>query len=141
MSTDTEVATADPAPKVDFDAVVDRYVQLRDLKKEKKEEYDRAVENIDIAMERIENFFIKSLTAQGMESVKTGSGTVYLTSKTSATVADRDKFLEYVRENDEWAMLDVKVNKTAVKEYRDANQDLPPGVGWSEIKAAGVRRA
>mgnify|MGYP000993836038 CR=1 FL=1 len=124
-----------------IDQILERYVALRDRKKELKDDYDNKVEAVDQALEKLENFLLKTMADQGVDSVKTAHGTAYISLKTSATVADRDAFMDYIRTNDEWAMLDVKVNKTAVKEYRDAQDSLPPGVNWSETRAVNVRRA
>jgi len=124
-----------------IDQILERYVALRDRKKEMKDEYDSKVEAVDQALEKLENFLLKTMADQGVDSVKTSHGTAYISLKTSATVADRDAFMDYIRTNEEWAMLDVKVNKTAVKEYRDATDTLPPGVNWSETRAVNVRRA
>lgn len=124
-----------------LDEVVDRYVKLRDRKKDLKDEFDKKAEAIDEALKKLENYLLRTLNESGAESVRTTAGTAYINVKTSATVADRDQFMQYVRENDAWVLLDVKANKTAVQEFRDANQDIPPGVNWTEMRAVGVRRS
>lgn len=124
-----------------LDEVVDRYVKLRDRKKDLKTEFDKKTEAIDAAMEKLENFLLKTMSEQGVDSVKTGAGTAYISVKSSATVGDRDAFIQYIRDNDAWALLDVKANKTAVQEYRTEQDNLPPGVNWSEMRAVNIRRS
>lgn len=124
-----------------IDQIVERYVALRDRKKELKDDYDLKVENVDKALEKLENFLLKHLSDQGVESVRINAGTAFIQLKTSVATADRDEFMRFLHGTGEWAMADIKPNKTAVKEYRDANDNLPPGVNWSEVRAVSVRRA
>jgi hypothetical protein len=132
----SEVATAPPQ----LDKIVEAYIKLRDRKAEMKKEYDAKVEAIDNGLAKLENFLLNTLNAQGVQSIKTAIGTAYKTTKTSATVGNRDEFMEYVRENDAWVLLDVKANKTAVTEYKEQHKALPPGVTWREEVAVNVRR-
>jgi len=123
------------------DAVVERYIKLRDRKKEMKSEFDKKVEVIDTALERCEAFLLNLLNSQGAESIRTSFGTAYVSLKTSASVSDREAFLGYVREHNEWSMLDVRANKTVIDEYRREKEDLPPGVNWSAIRSVNIRRS
>jgi hypothetical protein len=132
MSDDTS------APKID--QILDRYIKLRDRKSELKKEYEKSVEAIDEGLDRCEAYLLKALDTQGAESIKTSVGTAYVSVKSSATVADKEAFLGYVRTHEEWSMLDIRANKTSVDEYRQANGDLPPGVNWSAIRTVNVRR-
>jgi hypothetical protein len=77
-----------------------------------------------------------------MDSVKTEFGTAYATTRSSASVADRDTFMEYVKANEEWALLEVRVSKTAVDQYRSANDnELPPGINIREERVVNIRRS
>jgi hypothetical protein len=136
----TEVVAPPAPPAVKLDAIVERYIQLRDKKAEMKKAFDKSVEDIDNALAKLENFLLGTLQSQGVDSVKTPAGTAYRTTKTSATVEDWDAALAFIKENDAWNMLDKKVNKTAVVEYKDAHKALPPGVKWREEFAVNVRR-
>lgn len=124
-----------------LDEVVSRYVTLRDQKKVLKDQFDASVADIDTALEKLENYLLKNLQAQGVESVKTSAGTAYIANKTSATVGDREAFVAWIKSTDNWAVADVKANKTAIKEFRDEHDNLPPGVNWTEMRAVGVRRS
>lgn len=126
---------------LDVNAVVERYVQLRD----KKEEINRIAKDqtkqIEDAMARLEAALLKHLNDSGSESIGTASGTAFIKKSTSATVADFDALLTWIRERDAWQFLDKRVNKTAVQEFRDAEGDLPPGVTWREENVVQVRRS
>lgn len=124
-----------------LDKIVERYVLLRDKKAQMKAEFDASVADINAAMDRLENAILQTLTAQGVESVRTEHGTAYKSTSTSATIADWDAFLSFVQENERYDMIEKRCAKTAVEQYRAANDDLPPGVNWREAVTVNVRRA
>lgn len=138
MSLETPVASA---PTAQLSQLVDRYVQLRDRKTELKTEYEKSVEQIDAAMTRIENFLLKHLNDSGSESVRTEAGTFFKSERTSATVADWDAALNFIRDNEHWAMLDKRVSKAFVVAYKEEHNDLPPGINWRSEVTVNVRRA
>jgi hypothetical protein len=124
-----------------IEQLIDRYVKLRDRKAAMKAEYDLSVAKIDEAMTKVENFILGHLNTNGIDSVGAPAGTAFKATMTSATVADRDAFMGYVRNNEAFNLLDVRANKTAVIEFREANNDLPPGINWREEAVVRIRRA
>lgn len=123
------------------DEIVARYIALRDKKAEIKAKYDAEVEAIDAAMSRVENYLLKLMTELGVESIRTSAGTPYVSRRTSATVADWEVFLDWVRSNGEWSMLERRANKTAVQSWRDEHNDLPPGLNWREERVVNIKRS
>lgn len=123
------------------DEIVARYIALRDKKAEIKAKYDAEVEAIDAAMNRVENYLLKLMTELGVESIRTSAGTPYVSRRTSATVADWDAFLDWVRRNGEWSMLERRANKTVVQSWRDEHNDLPPGLNWREERVVNIKRS
>ncbi len=126
---------------MDIEKLVDGYVKARDKKAELKAEFTKKTAALDEWMARAEGVILQELQAQNLESVRTAAGTAYKSLQTSATVADWDSCLSFIKENDAWTMLERKVNKTAVQEYRVANNDLPPGVNWREEVVVNIRRS
>lgn len=124
-----------------IDQIVDRYIKLRDKKAEIKADYEAKVASVEEAMAKLEAMILEHLNATGCASVGCEAGTAFKQTTTSATVADWDATLNFIRENDMWHMLDRRVNKTAVVEYREANDDLPPGVNWREETVVRIRRS
>lgn len=124
-----------------LEQLIEKYLQLRDKKKVFKEEYDAKVAALDEAMSRIENFMLAEMQKSGLKNLPTGAGTAYMSTRTSATVADWDALLGFVRQNDLWTMLEKRVNKTAVDEYVAANDDLPPGVNITQAVVVNIRRS
>jgi hypothetical protein len=121
--------------------LIDRYIKLRDKKAEMKAAYELSVARIDDAMEKVENVIHQHLNANGLASVGANAGTAFKSTVSSATVNDRDAFMGYVRNAEAFNLLDVRANKTAIIEFRQANNDLPPGITWREEEVIRVRRA
>lgn len=124
-----------------IEEIVQKYVALRDKKAEFKAEYEAKVAAIEEAMDRIEKHLLTQMQTQGLKSMPTAAGTAYIQTRTSATVADWDSFLNFVRETDSWAMLKKDVSKSVVEEFKEANNDLPPGLNWREAVVVNVKRS
>lgn len=127
-----------------IDELVDKYIKLRDLKARLKAEFEEKVAPIDAAMDKVESVLLGALDNLGLESArgKDGTGTAYISMKTSASVADRDAYFAWVLDNPEERMIfiEARANKTAVEHYKDTNQELPPGVNWSATRTVNIRR-
>lgn len=138
----TETIEAPPvvaAPQLD--AIVAKYIALRDAKATRKKAYEADIETIDAAMDKCELYFRNTMLAQGLTSLPTKSGTPYMTEKTSVTVADPALYKAWIEADpSRWAFLDVKANKTAVVAYKEEHNDLPPGLNWRAEVAVNVRR-
>ena len=121
--------------------VVSHYIALRDQKSAIKAEYDAKVSKIDKTLDTIEAKLLEVFAQTGMDSVRTANGTAYTTVRTSASVADREVFMNYVKSHDEWPLLEVRSSKTGIDQFKEMNQDLPPGVNWREERVVNIRRS
>lgn len=126
---------------VAIDGLVERYLALRDKKAEYKAEYDAKVEAIEAAMTKVENYLLKLMQDLGVESIRTAVGTPYISRRSSASVSDWESFLGFVRENDNWEMLERRANKTVVQQWREEHNDLPPGLNWREERVVNIKRS
>ena len=124
-----------------LDLIVERYVQMRDRLAQMKADYDASTAEIKAGMTKLEGAIMDTLNEQGVESVRTNAGTAFKSVSTSATIADWDAYLDFVKSNDRWDMLEKRCSKLAVDQYRVANDDLPPGVNWKSAVTVNVRRA
>jgi hypothetical protein len=120
---------------------VAQYVKLRDHKRAAEEEFKKGLERINLALAKLEGELLAHLDETGGTSLKCKEGTVYKTTALNCSVEDRDAFLEYVVNEGKWDALDVKANKTFVKELLEAESPIPPGVKTSQYTSIGVRRA
>lgn len=121
--------------------MVSNYIKLRDFKKKADDEYKKSMEKVNLAMEKLEGELLRHLNDTGGDSLKCADGTVYKSMQTSASVKDPDAFKKWLLETEEWEALDLKANKTYVKEYADEHGVVPPGVNFTQMQTVGVRRS
>lgn len=118
---------------------IEQYIQLRDYKTKADKEFKESMTRVNEAMKKLEGELMGALDASGLSSAQSPSGTVYLKSQSSATVKDREAFLRFVFSTKNLELLDVRANKTIVRELGAAGT-VVPGVNYSEIVQIGVRR-
>lgn len=117
------------------------YIKLRDQRAQRKAAYEEDDADDRGKQDKIEIEFLRRFNERGIDNVAArGIGTAYRSTRASATVADWDALLEHVQDNEAWEMIERRVNKTAVQQYRDEHDDLPPGVNWSETQVINFRR-
>lgn len=133
-------ATKRSVTELNNEQLVKLYIGLRDRRSERKRAYETDDEGDKAKQEKIEGILLRRFQDDGIESVRTASGTAYKTVRTSASVADADLFFSFVVKNDLWDLLEKRCSKTVVEQYKAEHQELPPGVNYSETVCVNVRR-
>lgn len=121
--------------------VVEKYILIRDRRSARKKEFDAADAHDKELQAKIESKLLQVFEQTGLDSCRTEFGTAYKSSRSSASVADKEVFMKFVRDSQAWPLLEVRAAKTAIEQYKDEHQELPPGVNWSEEVTINVRRA
>lgn len=125
-----------------IDALVEKYILLRDQIAVEEAAFKEKMAGKKSMLDKVELVIKQHLDATGTDSVTVrGVGTAYTTTRVSASVADWDATLPFIIKNDAWAMLERRVNKTAVQEYLKEKGELPPGVNMSQQVVVNVRRS
>jgi hypothetical protein len=119
--------------------MIANYVKLRDYKKAAADEFSKSMEKVNQAMQKLEAKLLESLDQSGSNSISCDAGTVYRNTQHSAVVRDRKAFLDYILATGDWDALDVKANKTYVREQAE-KAALVPGVELTSVYTVGVRR-
>lgn len=117
------------------------YVALRDKKKEIEERHKAELQDINDTMNKLTEVMMQTLETVGAQSIKTSQGTVYVSARYSASLADPKAFMDYVIANKKFELLDRKANATACRDFVAETGSQPPGVNMSAIRTLGVRRA
>lgn len=131
-------------PKVSdmaVDELVKLYVAFRDRRSVRTKEYDTADAQDKAKLEKLEGRLLALFAASGLESSRTQFGTAYKTKVSYASVGDKDVFMQHVKDNGAFDLLDVRVNKTNVMQHLAEGEELPPGVNWREEIHIRVNRA
>lgn len=129
-----------PLPE-NIDDLVAQMVKVRDKLKEADDAHKAKTKVARDYKEALEGKLLSKLNEVGGESVKTSSGTVYRTTRRSATIADGDAFRQFVIGNEAFDMVDWKANANAVDDFIKSEGSPPPGVNFTTAFTVGVRRA
>lgn len=121
-------------------SMVENYIKLRDYKKKAEDEFKEGMERVRLGMEKLESMILQHLNETGLDNIKCDAGTAYRKVEYSATVKDREAFLKYLRESEDWDALDARANKKYVREKTE-QAVMIPGVEMSSITNVGVRRS
>lgn len=116
------------------------YVKLRDEAAELKREYQDKADKVKANMDKIEAALLVAMDATGMESVRVDGGTAYVATQTFVSVADRETFLNFCKEKEEWSLMDIRASKTAIAQFQSATNDLPPGINLRAERVVNFRR-
>ena len=122
------------------DEVVKGYIKLRDKKNKMKKDQADELRPINEKMVLLENWLQRDLMTRGVESQKTKEGTAFLSTTSAATVKDRDAFLDFVRENEMWDLLENRCSKSVVRDHLEDTGEVIPGVNYQETKVVRIRR-
>lgn len=129
--------TTDTTP---IDERVGQYVAVRDAIKALEERH--AAEKLKLVQLRdyLEIKITKFLAANNLDNIKTAAGTAHFTTRWTASLADPDLFMKFVIDSKQFDLVERRANSTAVKDYVEKNNALPPGCNLNAIQSLGVRR-
>ena len=120
---------------------VKQYVGIRDAIKAMKDKHEKELEDLVDIQNKLTGIIQTCLEAVGAESIKTSEGTAYTTTRYTASLQDPAAFMQFVKDTDNFDLMDRKANAPAVRDYVAEHGTLPPGVNLSSISTIGIRRA
>jgi len=142
MSETLPVETPEAPPvSATVDKRVSQYIQVRDAIAKAKEKHEAELKPLVDLQNLLTGWLQEFMDTAGAENVKTSHGTCYQSTRYTASLADPEAFMAFVKSTSQYDLLDRKANVTAVKDYVAEHNTLPPGVNLSAIKTVGVRRA
>jgi hypothetical protein len=124
------------------DECAEVFVAVRDKLKAMDEAHELARKPWLEKKEKLSGWLLNFLETNGLDNAKTRHGTVHTTTRSSASLADAEAFMQYVIAHNEFDLLDRRANATAVKQFvKEHDGNLPPGVNLTSMVTVGVRRA
>src|ERR1700761_2985989 len=96
---------------------IKQYLGVRGLIKTMEDRHKTELKELQDIKEKLSGILQEALTNVGAESIKTTEGTIYSTTRYSASLADPKAFMDYVIKNNLYDLLDRKANVTACKDY------------------------
>ena len=129
------------ANDMDDATLVKLFIALRDRRARRKADFQLDDVDDKEKQEKIEIEFLRRFNKRGIDNVSArGIGTAYRSVRASAKVADWDSLLEFIQKEGAWEMLERRVSKVAVEQFKAETNDLPHGVDWGETQVINFRR-
>lgn len=126
---------------MNYNEATEKYLRVRkeidDLEKAHKAEKAKKMEKLLM----LESWITAKAQEDGLETIKTPFGTGYWSTHHTATVASREEFFSFCKENDAWDMVESRASKLGVKSYIEATGAPPPGVNFSSTRVFNLRKA
>jgi hypothetical protein len=147
--------------------VVKKYIELRDAREVETKAFSATMaEKYGSPMETIEKWILSFLESNGIDNIKTPSGTPYKAVTKSVKMADPQAFKEFVfkpvidalnswaattgaavpdimsllHQGALWDMIDFRAGKKGVVEYAEETGAIPPGVTLDQFTTLNIRR-
>ncbi len=121
--------------------LIDLYRQLKARVGEIETRHKAELKPFVAKMAELEGHIDTFLTEHKLVNIKTKYGTAYWKTKWSASLVDPDGFMQFVRENDRWDLMDRKANVAAVREYAKVEKELPPGAKLESRRVVHIIKA
>lgn len=126
--------------KTTVDDVIEKYVGIRDNLKLLQKRWKDIEDDMKHELDVISMWLRDKADELGVESFKTKHGTAYKSLKEHYRVGDWTAFIEYVKETDNFQLLEHRVAKNAAREVHHEDGNPPPGVEYFAEVEFLVRR-
>ena len=138
-SSDMPVPAAPGVP--DLDKWIDRYIHLRDRKREIEARHKEELAPYNKLMSEVEGLLLDYMQKAGLKRVAGAGGTAYQSTKLSASIKDGAAFRTFVISNQLFNMIDWRANANAVFEYIAEHEGTGvPGVNPTSRVTVNFRR-
>lgn len=136
MTADTKEATA-PTPET----LTRVFLKIRDKRAELKAAFEQEDGKLEMQLNAIKSTLLDYCKAQGVDSVRTESGTFYRTMKTRYWTNDWDSMNTFILDNRVPQFFEKRLNQTVLRQFLEENPDVvPPGLNTDSEYVITVRK-
>ena len=142
MSAVLEAPQQQDSQSFQVDAVIAKYLEIRDQVSQIEGAAKAQTDSLKAQLVTIERWLHQKMQEVGTDQFKAkGVGTAFVKESDFCSVADWNAVLDFVKEHDAWHLLTKGVSKTAVKEFIDSSDGIPPpGVNYGMKQEVQIRR-
>jgi hypothetical protein len=127
---------------MDVDQIVRVYTKIRDERTRQKQLFEEADRALKGKQEKLESVLLQYLQSTGLQSARTGHGTVYVEEEMKPSASDWSAVYAFIADEGAFEMLEKRLTKTFIRSYMDDHDgELPPGVRVHREFAVRVRRS
>ena len=121
--------------------MIDKYLKLRRKVDKLKKAHEEELQPYKEVMGQIEGMLMDHLNQAKLDSVKADAGTAYSQTFTHVTVENWSQTLDWIKENEQWDLLEARVAKNATLAATEEYEAPVPGVKISQARVLRVRSA
>ena len=136
-----QIAPKLKASDLDDKSLLQMFIKLRDRRAQRKATFDADDATDKEKQSGIEVEFLRRFNERGIDNVSSRDhGTAYRSTRSSVTIDDWDIFLNHVKKNESWELLEHRANKKSAQEYAEVHGEIVPGTKYSETQVVNFRR-
>jgi hypothetical protein len=125
----------------DIDKRIGQYIDIRDALKRLDEKQALERQPLLLIQERLAGIIRTFMESNNItKNLKSASGTAILSTRYTASLADPDAFMRFVISTGKFELMDRRANTAAVRDFVQANNELPAGCNLTGVQTLGVRR-
>jgi len=118
------------------------YIKMRDKKAELSAELEAQITKIDDSMKAVKSAILEHMKSIGAETLRTESGTLIRTVRTTYTTNDWESMGKFILEHQAPELLEKRLHQGNMKQFLEDNPDvLPPGLNANSEYSVTVRRS
>lgn len=124
-----------------IDKRAEQYVAIRDAIRKIEERHEQELKSWKSTLSKLSGEMLEFIEQTGATSIRTPHGTVGVSLRHNASLADPDAFMRHVIGTESWDLIERRANATACWDFVKGNNGVaPPGVNLSTLKTLSVRR-
>lgn len=123
----------------DYEKAVRAYLNIRTAKAAAMREAEKVDAEYEEKLKRLRIHFLTHLNNTNAKASRTDAGTFFKKLKVSPSAASWEVIYAYIKEHDAFDMLERRIKKKFVTDYKALHKALPPGVNVHEEWEVQVR--
>ena len=122
--------------------VIERYLEIRQTKRDLEAEHSKKLAELDATMAAMEGYLLKTMQDRGETQIKTAAGTAFKSPQLRVAMRSREEVIEFVKSTGSFDIFTNHISKDFIKSYMEEHDDAaPPGVETARFTACNVRKA
>lgn len=117
------------------------YIKIRDARAKIASEFKAEDERLESQLNTVKQALLQYCAEHGVESVRTGEGIFYRTTKTRYWTSDWESMHKFILAHEVPEFFEKRLNQGAVKQFLEENPDVvPPGLNTDVEYVVTVRK-
>jgi hypothetical protein len=118
------------------------YIKMREKKAEISQELEAKLAELDDSMKKVKTAILDHMKEIGAESLRTDSGSIYRTVRTTYSTNDWDSMNKFILEHSVPELLEKRIHQTNMKVFLEEHPDvLPPGLNANMEYSVTIKRS